>query len=108
MIGAGCGIGEHNLSQHSVKWCEKSGLDGTEYFCSQKLSCESCSERKRANGKIEHFHAMVSAALVAPGHERALPLEPEFVTPRMAPRSRIARLARRTAGLQPMGLNMRV
>ena len=35
-------------------------LDGTEYFCSQKLSCESCSERKRANGKIEHFHAMVS------------------------------------------------
>ena len=56
-------------------------LDGTEYFCSQKLSCESCSERKRANGKIEHFHAMVSAALVAPGHERALPLEPEFVTP---------------------------
>src|SRR6201987_3570883 len=56
-------------------------LDGTEYFCSQKLSCESCSERKRANSKIEHFHAMVSAALVAPGHERALPLEPEFVTP---------------------------
>ena len=56
-------------------------LDGTEYFCSQKLSCESCSERKRANGKIEHFHAMVSAALVAPGHERALPLEPEFVSP---------------------------
>jgi hypothetical protein len=28
MIGAGCGIGEHNLSQHSVKWCEKSGLAG--------------------------------------------------------------------------------
>jgi len=27
MIGAGCGIGEHNLSQHSVKWCEKSGLE---------------------------------------------------------------------------------
>jgi hypothetical protein len=28
MIGAGCGIGEHNLSQHSIKWCEKSGLVG--------------------------------------------------------------------------------
>jgi tripartite-type tricarboxylate transporter receptor subunit TctC len=26
MTGASCGIGEHNLSQHSVKWCEKSGL----------------------------------------------------------------------------------
>jgi hypothetical protein len=56
-------------------------LDGTEYFCSQKLSCPTCSSRARANGKTEHFHAMVSAALVAPGHERALPLEPEFVVP---------------------------
>ena len=56
-------------------------LDGTEYFCSQKLSCPNCSSRKRANGKTEHFHQMVSAVLVAPGHDRALPLEPEFITP---------------------------
>ena len=56
-------------------------LDGTEYFCSQKLDCPSCSSRARANGKTEHFHAMVSAALVAPGHDRALPLEPEFIVP---------------------------
>jgi hypothetical protein len=56
-------------------------LDGTEYFCSQKLSCPNCSERKRNSGKTEHFHQMVSAALVAPGHDRALPLQPEFITP---------------------------
>ena len=56
-------------------------LDGTEYFCSQKLECPNCSSRLRANGKTEHFHAMVSAAIVAPGVERALPLEPEFITP---------------------------
>lgn len=56
-------------------------LDGTEYFCSQKLSCCNCSSRARANGRTEHFHAMVSAAMVAPGHERALPLEPEFIAP---------------------------
>ena len=56
-------------------------LDGTEYFCSQKLSCPNCSSRNRANGKTEHFHQMVSAAMVAPGHDRALPLEPEFITP---------------------------
>ena len=56
-------------------------LDGTEYFCSQKLSCPNCSSRTRANGKTEHFHQMVSAAMVAPGHARALPLEPEFITP---------------------------
>ncbi len=56
-------------------------LDGTEYFCSQKLSCPNCSSRARANGRTEHFHQMVSAALVAPGHDRALPLEPEFIVP---------------------------
>jgi hypothetical protein len=56
-------------------------LDGTEYFCSQKLSCPNCSSRARANGKTEYFHQMVSAALVAPGHDRALPLEPEFIVP---------------------------
>jgi hypothetical protein len=56
-------------------------LDGTEYFCSQKLDCPNCSSRARANGKTEHFHAMVAAALVAPGHDRALPLEPEFIVP---------------------------
>lgn len=56
-------------------------LDGTEYFRSQKLSCSNCSSRARANGKIEYFHQMVAATLVAPGHDRALPLEPEFITP---------------------------
>ena len=56
-------------------------LDGTEYFCSQKLDCANCSSRVRANGRTEHFHAMVSAVIVAPGIDRALPLEPEFITP---------------------------
>ena len=56
-------------------------LDGTEYFCSQNLGCDNCSCRARGNGRIEYFHAMVSAALVAPGHDRAIPLEPEFIVP---------------------------
>ena len=56
-------------------------LDGTEYFCSQKLDCPNCSERKRSNGTTEHFHAMLSAVLVTPEHNVALPLEPEFITP---------------------------
>jgi hypothetical protein len=56
-------------------------FDGTQYFCSQELGCPNCSHRGRANGKTENFHAMVSAALVAPGHARVLPLEPEFIVP---------------------------
>jgi hypothetical protein len=54
-------------------------LDGTEYFCSQKLGCAHCQTRKRANGKLESYHAMLAATLVAPGHTMALPLMPEFI-----------------------------
>ena len=56
-------------------------LDGTEYFCSQKLSCPQCLSRKRSNGKTEHYHAMLAAMIVAPGHNMVLPLMPEFITP---------------------------
>ena len=57
-------------------------FDGTEYFKSRKLSCCNCSHRELRNGKKEHFHTMVSAAVVSPGDNRVIPLKPEFVTPR--------------------------
>ena len=55
-------------------------LDGTQYHRSAKVHCRRCSTVS-SGGKIEYFHAMVSAALVAPGHTRVVPLEPEFVEP---------------------------
>jgi hypothetical protein len=33
-------------------------LDGTEFFCSQKLGCPHCLTRKRANGKTESYHSI--------------------------------------------------
>jgi hypothetical protein len=54
-------------------------LDGTEYFCSQKLGCPHCLTRKRTNGKTDYYHTLLAATLVAPGHQRALPLAPEFI-----------------------------
>jgi hypothetical protein len=64
-------------------------LDGTEYFCSQKLGCPQCLTRRRANGKTENYHAMpgeplgstLAGTVVAPGHAMALPLMPEFIAP---------------------------
>ncbi len=56
-------------------------LDGTEYFCSQKLGCPQCLTRRRANGQVESCHAMLAATLVAPGHAMTLPLMPEFIAP---------------------------
>jgi hypothetical protein len=54
-------------------------LDGTEYFCSQKLGCPNCQTRKRSNGKVESYHTMLAATLVAPGHNMVMPLMPEFI-----------------------------
>jgi hypothetical protein len=54
-------------------------LDGTEYFCSYKISCPHCLTRKRNNGKVEHYHTMLSASIVAHGHNMAMPLMPEFI-----------------------------
>ena len=64
-------------------------LDGSEYFCSNKISCAHCSTRLRGKGKdkdknpgkTEYFHAMLGATLVAPGHNQVVPLEPEFISP---------------------------
>src|SRR6195952_2966170 len=60
-------------------------LDGTEYFCSQKLGCPQCLTRRRANGKTERYHAMLAGTVVAPGHAMALPLMPEFTPPKDGP-----------------------
>jgi len=56
-------------------------LDGTEHFCSRKIRCEQCSHRRRSDGGTEHFHALLGASLVAPGHKKVLPLPPEFIAP---------------------------
>jgi hypothetical protein len=56
-------------------------MDGTEFFCSQKLNCPNCLTRKRSNGAVESYHVMLAATMVAPGHTRVVPLYPEFVAP---------------------------
>ncbi|MGH9520858.1 MAG: ISNCY family transposase, partial [Terriglobales bacterium] len=56
-------------------------LDGTEHFCSRKIHCPHCSKRRRSDGGVEYFHAVLGASLVAPGHKQVLPLPPEFIAP---------------------------
>lgn len=56
-------------------------LDGTEYFSSEKISCPNCSERTLRNGKVQHYHTVVTPVIVAPGQNTVFPLPPEFVRP---------------------------
>ena len=57
-------------------------LDGTEHFHSRRIHCPHCSTRRRSDGGTEYFHSFLGASLVAPGHQRVLPLPPEFIVPR--------------------------
>ena len=59
--------------------CTLIALDGTEYYCSQKLGCPHCLTRKRSNGRVESYHSMLAATTVAPGHNMVVPLMPEFI-----------------------------
>jgi len=54
-------------------------LDGTEYHGSRKIHCPYCSTRLRGKGETEYYHSMLAATLVAPGHDKVIPLEPEFI-----------------------------
>ena len=89
-------------------------LDGTEYFCSQKLGCPQCLTRRRGNGKTENYHAMLAGTVVAPGHAMALPMMPEFIAPqdgaekqdceRTAAQRWLATHAKRLTDLRPIYL----
>jgi hypothetical protein len=60
------------------RWPALIALDGTEFFCAQKLGYPNCQTRKRANGKLE-CHIPCWRQPSWPGHNMALPLMPEFI-----------------------------
>ncbi len=61
-------------------------LDGIQIHCSDSIRCEQCSTRHVGKHKTEqYFHTMLSATVVADGHNRVIPLMPEFVQPQQDP-----------------------
>lgn len=56
-------------------------LDGTEYFTSESINCDKCSEREYISGKITYSHSMITPAIVAPDSPLVIPLTPEYITP---------------------------
>lgn len=53
-------------------------LDGTQYFSSQKIHCESCLESKNSQtGVVTYSHQMLGASLVHPDRREVIPLPPE-------------------------------
>jgi hypothetical protein len=56
------------------------GIDGSQYFSSQKIHCPQCTVRV-VNGRTYYSHALLAPLVVAPGQRRVIALEPEFIRP---------------------------
>jgi len=53
-------------------------LDGTEYFSSKKVHCDSCLERRhKQSGQVTYYHQMLGAVLVHPDQRQVISLAPE-------------------------------
>ena len=52
-------------------------LDGTGYFSSQQIHCDSCLENHHRNGTVTYSHQLLGAALIHPDKREVIPLMPE-------------------------------
>ena len=52
-------------------------LDGTGYFSSKTLHCDSCLHKEHRNGSITSYHQMLGAAIIHPDFRAVIPLMPE-------------------------------
>ncbi len=58
--------------------CYLVSMDGTEYYSSKKIHCESCLQKmNRKTGEITYHHQILGASLVHPDHKQVIPLAPE-------------------------------
>lgn len=54
-------------------------IDGTECHRSEKVHCEHCRVSTHTNGAVSYSHALLAAALVAPGRREVIALSTEFI-----------------------------
>jgi hypothetical protein len=52
-------------------------LDGTGYFSSTQIHCDSCLETHHRHGTVTYRHQMLGAALIHPDKREVIPLMPE-------------------------------
>jgi hypothetical protein len=52
-------------------------LDGTGYFSSKTIHCQSCLHKVHRNGSITYYHQLLGAAIIHPDFREVIPLMPE-------------------------------
>ncbi len=61
------------------KGCYLLALDGTGYFASKTMHCQSCLEKHHRDGSITYAHQLLGAALMHPDRREVIPLMPEAI-----------------------------
>ena len=74
--------GNCNVAKSWNRWCFWGCylllLDGTGYFSSQAIHCDSCLEKtNKHTGEVTYQHQLLGAALAHPDHHEVIPLAPE-------------------------------
>ena len=58
--------------------CYLLSLDGTGYFSSSSIHCDSCLEKvSKQTGEVTYQHQMLAAVIIHPDHREVIPLAPE-------------------------------
>lgn len=52
-------------------------LDGTGYFSSTTIHCDSCLHKEHRNGSVTYYHQILGAAIIHPDFREVIPLMPE-------------------------------
>lgn len=53
-------------------------VDGTQYFFSKKIHCDSCLEKVNSKtGEVSYYHQMLGASIVHPNQKAVIPIAPE-------------------------------
>lgn len=61
-----------------MEGCYLLSLDGTGYFSSNKIHCDSCLEKvNKKTGEVTYYHQMLGATIVHPDLKEVIPLAPE-------------------------------
>ena len=61
------------------KGCYLLALDGTGYFASKTIHCQSCLAKHHRDGSITYAHQLLGAALIHPDRREVIPLMPEAI-----------------------------
>jgi len=71
--------GRHLLQYQLFPGLYLCSIDGTQYFHSQSIHCDSCLTAEHKNGDVSYSHKVLQAAVMHPDRRQVIPLMPEEI-----------------------------